>query len=142
MPISDSQLMRLAIEAREKAYAPYTRFTVGAALLCKNGAVHLGCNIETAALCGTCAERTAIFKAISEGDRDFEAIAVAGGPTDGPTADAVCPPCGVCRQVLREFAQPAAFRILLAPLARPQNITARTLESLLPESFGPDKLKN
>jgi cytidine deaminase len=138
MPMSDLELMRLAMKAREHSYSPYSHFAVGAALLCKNGKVHLGCNIENAAFTpGACAERTAVFKAVSEGDRDFDAIAVAGGPAG---SSALCPPCGVCRQVLREFVNPARFRILLAPLDAPHAITVRTLEQLLPESFGPDLL--
>jgi cytidine deaminase len=143
MPVSDIELVKLAIKAREKSYAPYSGFAVGAALLCSNGRVYMGCNIENAAFTpGNCAERTAVFKAISEGERDFDAIAVVGGRV-GADADssALCPPCGVCRQVLREFVNPLTFRVLLAPLGRPETISSRTLEALLPESFGPDNLK-
>ena len=98
------RLGRLALEARKNAYAPYSHFAVGAALLTKNGKVYTGCNIENAAFSPTsCGERTAFFKAVSEGEREFLAIAVAGGRT-GENPENPCPPCGVCRQVLQEFA--------------------------------------
>lgn len=98
------ELARLAKKAREDAYAPYSGFLVGAALLCSDGTVYTGCNIENASFTPTCcAERVAVFKAVSEGKRDFEAIAVVGGAKkDAP--DQKCAPCGVCRQVLSEFA--------------------------------------
>lgn len=100
--MNDKELMKLACKAREKAYAPYSGFKVGAALLTKNGKVYCGCNIENASYTPTvCAERTAFFKAVSEGERDFEKIAIAGG---GKTvANKLCAPCGVCRQVMAEF---------------------------------------
>ena len=95
--MTDRDLLSRAIAARETAYAPYSGFTVGAALLCGDGTVYDGCNIENAAHTPTvCAERTAFFKAVSEGKRAFTAMAVAGGT-------APCPPCGVCRQVMAEF---------------------------------------
>ena len=97
------ELVRLALEARERAYTPYSGFAVGAALLCADGSVYQGCNIENAAFGPTvCAERVAVFKAVSEGKRDFAAIAVAGGRA-GQDVTGLFPPCGVCRQVLREF---------------------------------------
>lgn len=97
------ELIEMAEAARERAYTPYSNFAVGAALLTKAGKVYCGCNIENASFSPTCcAERVAIFKAVSEGERDFEAIAVAGG-TAGQRADARCYPCGVCRQVMSEF---------------------------------------
>lgn len=106
------QLVSLALEARERAYVPYSHFAVGAALLGKSGKIYLGCNIENAAYTPTvCAERTAIFKAVSEGERQFCAIAVVGGP-EGKPANELCAPCGVCRQVLREFC-PENFPVLL-----------------------------
>ena len=96
-------LTQKAKEAMQSAYAPYSRFKVGAALLCKDGSIYTGCNIENAAFGPTnCAERTAFFKAVSEGEKDFAAIAIVGGPKDNPPAD-YCYPCGVCRQVMAEF---------------------------------------
>ena len=101
--IKPKELVALAEQARERSYCPYSRFAVGAALLCADGTVFTGCNIENAAFGpSVCAERTAIFKAVSEGRRDFAALAVAGGPAGAPV-ERECPPCGVCRQVLREF---------------------------------------
>ena len=101
--IKPKELVTLAEQARERSYCPYSRFAVGAALLCADGTVFTGCNIENAAFGpSVCAERTAIFKAVSEGRRDFVALAVAGGPAGSPV-ERECPPCGVCRQVLREF---------------------------------------
>ena len=95
----DERLMRLALEARERSYSPYSHFPVGAALECSDGTVFTGCNIENAAYGLTiCAERTAIFKAISEGHRDFKRIVIAGKSED------YCVPCGSCRQVMQEFA--------------------------------------
>ncbi len=97
------ELVKEALAAREFAYTPYSKFNVGAALLCKNGRVFLGCNIESASYTPTnCAERTAFFKAVSEGEREFSAIAIVGGPAGAPPAD-FCYPCGVCRQVMAEF---------------------------------------
>ena len=101
--IKPKELVALAEQARERSYCPYSRFAVGAALLCADGTVFTGCNIENAAFGpSVCAERTAIFNAVSEGHRDFAALAVAGGPAGSPV-ERECPPCGVCRQVLREF---------------------------------------
>ena len=128
--MSDCELMNLAIEARKNAYAPYSGFRVGAALLTADGRVFTGCNIENAAYTPTnCAERTAFFKAVSEGVRGFAAIAIAGGA--GETPDAVCAPCGVCRQVMAEFCDPD-FRILLG---NADEMTAYSLDALLPCSF-------
>ena len=128
--MSDLKLMEKAIEARENAYAPYSGFRVGAALLTADGRIYTGCNIENAAYSPTnCAERTAFFKAVSEGVRAFSAIAVVGGK--GETPDAVCTPCGVCRQVMAEFCKPD-FRVILG---NAEQITAYTLDSLLPYSF-------
>ena len=131
------RLGRLALEARKNAYAPYSHFAVGAALLTKNGKVYTGCNIENAAFSPTsCGERTAFFKAVSEGEREFLAIAVAGGRT-GENPENPCPPCGVCRQVMREFCGPS-FRVLLVKGTGERR--EFTLAELLPESFGPDNL--
>lgn len=108
----NKKLINLAIEARKKAYTPYSKFKVGACLLCKNGEIYTGCNIENASLTPTvCAERTAIFKAISEGNINFEKIVVIGGKNE--KLNDFCAPCGVCRQVISEFANDN-FEIILA----------------------------
>ncbi len=126
----DKTLMQAAQRARENSYSPYSHFRVGAALLTKSGKIYTGCNIENAAFSATvCAERTAFFKAVSEGERDFEALAIVGGK-EGETAD-FCAPCGVCRQVIAEFC-PENFRILLG---NGEKFQAYTLETLLPFSF-------
>lgn len=101
--MTPKELVALALEARTHAYVPYSHFAVGSALLTAGGRIYQGCNIENAGYTPTiCAERTAFFKAVYDGVRDFSAIAVVGGPEDGPAA-ALCAPCGVCRQVMREF---------------------------------------
>ena len=128
--MSDRELMNLAIEARKNAYAPYSGFFVGAALLTADGRIFTGCNIENASYTPTnCAERTAFFKAVSEGERAFSAIAIAGGK--GETPDAICAPCGVCRQVMAEFCTPD-FRVILGDGERQ---SVYTLRDLLPLSF-------
>ena len=128
----NNKLIKLALEAREKAYAPYSSFAVGAALLCGDGEIFMGCNIENSAFSPTvCAERTAIFKAISEGKRDFVKIAVVGGNADKEPEN-YCPPCGVCRQVMKEFCS-ADFEIIIAK--NPDDYKVKTLCELLPESF-------
>ena len=133
-----SALCRKALEMRAYSYVPYSHFHVGAALLCEDGTVYGGCNIENASYTPTnCAERTAFFKAVSEGKRSFLAIAIAGGPEGAEKLD-YCPPCGVCRQVMREFCG-ADFEILLA--ISPTEWRTYTLQELLPESFGPDNLE-
>ena len=133
-----SALCRKALEMRVYSYVPYSHFHVGAALLCEDGTVYGGCNIDNAAYTPTnCAERTAFFKAVSEGKRSFLAIAIAGGPEGAEKLD-YCPPCGVCRQVMREFCG-ADFEILLA--ISPTEWRTYTLQELLPESFGPDNLE-
>lgn len=129
--MTDKELVLLACEAQKNSYAPYSSFNVGAALLCKDGEVFKGCNIENASFSPTvCAERTAIFKAVSEGEKEFLKIAIAGGKNYS-VADAT-PPCGVCRQVMREFCDDD-FEILLAK----QNCEFEkfTLSELLPLSF-------
>ena len=132
------RLGRLALEARKNAYAPYSHFAVGAALLTKNGKVYTGCNSENAAFSPTsCGERTAFFKAVSEGEREFLAIAVAGGRT-GENPENPCPPCGVCRQVMAEFCDPETFQIILAVDAKHYDIY--TLKEMLPKGFGPSNL--
>ena len=134
--MSDLELMKLAVEARKASYSPYSNFKVGAALLGKSGKVYLGCNVENAAYTPTnCAERTAVFKAVSEGEREFEAIAIVGGSSEEPAA--FCAPCGICRQVLAEFCE-QDFRIVLGT---PNNFKAYTLAELLPFSFGKNDLE-
>jgi len=132
--MTPEKLMELAKEAMEKAYAPYSRCKVGAALLCADGTVYQGCNIENAAYGPTnCAERTAIFKAVYDGHRDFTAIAVCGG-AEGKIAGAF-PPCGVCRQVMREFCRDD---FLVCLTGAQGNIQTLTLSELLPFSFQAD----
>ncbi len=122
----------------EQAYTPYSHFQVGAALLTEEGRIYTGCNIENAAYTPTnCAERTAFFKAVSEGERNFKAIAIVGGK-DGVLTK-YTPPCGVCRQVMMEFCNPKTFRIFLAKST--EEIREMTLEELLPQGFGPMDLK-
>ena len=134
--MTDIELMQLAEEARKRSYCPYSHFAVGAALLTKSGKVYTGCNIESASYTPTnCAERTAVFKAVSEGEREFVTIAVIGAP-EGEKGK-FCAPCGVCRQVLREFCS-LDFRILLGT---PEEVKAFTLEELRPASFAPSDLK-
>lgn len=126
------QLIAAALAQRTQAYAPYSHFQVGAALLAQNGCIYTGCNIENAAYTPTnCAERTAFFKAVSEGVRDFSAIAIVGGPEGAA-------PCGVCRQVMQEFCAPEAFTIILARSEDDYRLT--TLSALLPAGFGPESL--
>ncbi|MBQ4274034.1 MAG: cytidine deaminase [Clostridia bacterium] len=134
--MTDLELMRLAEDARAYSYTPYSGFAVGAALLTKSGKVYTGCNIENASYTPTvCAERTAVFKAVSEGEKEFAAIAIIGGPAG--EKGRFCAPCGVCRQVLREFCE-LDFRILLGSV---EKVQAYTLGELLPTSFGPLDLK-
>ena len=129
------KLMALAIEAMGHAYVPYSGYKVGAALLCKDGSVYQGCNIENASYSPTvCAERTAFFKAVYDGHRDFAAIAVCGGK-DGVITGAF-PPCGVCRQVMREFCEDD-FLIYL--IGAEGTYEAVTLSDLLPHSFSAKK---
>lgn len=131
------QLIEAAGKMREKAYAPYSQFRVGAALLTEDGQIYGGCNIENAAYTPTiCAERTAFFKAVSEGQRKFCAIAIVGGRGEQPSGYAA--PCGVCRQVMAEFCRPSEFVVIMAQDR--EHYRCRTLEELLPCSFGPDNL--
>lgn len=131
------ELMQCAIEARKQSYSPYSKYQVGAALLSEDGTIYCGCNVENAAYSpGICAERTAFVKAVSEGKREFRAIAIVGGPAGG--ALEVAPPCGVCRQVMMEFCNPAAFEIILGTSADAYQVYA--LEELLPLGFGPGNL--
>ncbi|MDD6147566.1 MAG: cytidine deaminase [Lachnospiraceae bacterium] len=131
-------LVERAFEARKKAYTPYSHHKVGAALLGKNGQIYLGCNIENAAFTpSNCAERTAVFKAVSEGQLEFDAIAVVGGMEDAEELD-YCAPCGVCRQVLREFCD-NDFEIILAKDV--EHRKTLTLKEILPLGFGPENLR-
>ena len=133
--MTPEELVRQALAAMKFAYVPYSGFTVGAALLTKSGKVYLGCNIENAAYGpSNCAERTAIFKAVSEGEREFAAIAVVGGK-DGNAAD-IFPPCGVCRQVMQEFCEPS-FMIYMG--RGDDSYEAVPLEQLLPYGFNAAK---
>lgn len=135
----EKRLVEAAMQARKKAYAPYSHYMVGAALLTKNGTIYTGCNIENAAYGpSNCAERTAFFKAVSEGEREFTAIAIVGGgemDTEGQYAA----PCGVCRQVMAEFCRPEEFQIVIAK--NTEDYYIKTLEDLLPDSFGPANLR-
>jgi len=126
------ELIKKAIEAKQNAYAPYSKFSVGAALLTKEGKVYTGCNIECASYSGTnCAERTALFKAISEGERDIEAIAVISD------LDTYIYPCGICRQVIMEFG--SKIKIIVAKSECDFKI--HTIGDLLPYAFSPESLK-
>ena len=130
------KLMEEAVRARDYAYAPYSRFKVGAALVTKSGKVYTGCNIESASYTPTCcAERTAIFKAVSEGETEFAAIAIVGG---GENLSPICAPCGVCRQVIAEFCESD----MPIYLGTPENIRKTTLAELLPYSFTRRDLQN
>ena len=134
--MTDRELLQCAAEAREMAYAPYSGFRVGAALLGKSGKIYKGCNVENAAYSPTnCAERTALFKAVSEGEREFVSIAIVGGMYE--TINDFCAPCGVCRQVLAEFCDPD-FRVVLGTPEKPQ---AFAFKDLLPFGFGKNDLE-
>lgn len=126
------ELIKKALEAQKMAYVPYSKFHVGAALLTEDNKLYTGCNIEIASYSPTlCAERTAIFKAISEGQRKIKAIAVVGDAN--PTF-----PCGVCRQVIREFGKDAVVIVANSE----DDYKEYTLDELLPHSFGPEDLES
>ena len=132
------KLIDTAIGQMSMAYTPYSHFDVGAALLTKDRKIYTGCNIENAGYTpSNCAERTAFFKAVSEGVREFEAICVAGGMNGEPAEYTA--PCGVCRQVMMEFCNPKTFQIILVKNRKEYKIM--TLEELLPLGFGPGSLK-
>lgn len=132
------ELIDIALEARQMAYTPYSHHKVGAALLTKDGKVYRGCNIESASYTpSNCAERTAFFKAVSEGEREFEAIAIVGGFEDSPVLR-LCAPCGVCRQVMMEFCDPETFEIILCD--EKDELHTYKLEELLPLGFGPENM--
>ena len=131
------ELIDIALEARQMAYTPYSHHKVGAALLTKDGKVYRG-NIESASYTpSNCAERTAFFKAVSEGEREFEAIAIVGGFEDSPVLR-LCAPCGVCRQVMMEFCDPETFEIILCD--EKDELHTYKLEDLLPLGFGPTNM--
>lgn len=131
------EMIELAIGQLQYSYTPYSGFKVGAALLTKDGKFYTGCNIENAAFTPTnCAERTAFFKAVSEGEREFRAICIVGGK-DGVLTEYAAP-CGVCRQVMMEFCDPETFQIIMATGKEQYEIF--TLKELLPQGFGPTNL--
>lgn len=135
--MTNEELCTLAVKAMKNAYTPYSGYRVGAALLTKSGKVYTGCNIENASYSPTvCAERTAIFKAVSEGEREFLKIAVAGGKNGKITGE--FPPCGVCRQVMAEFCGPD-FKILV--VNGENSFTEYTFSDILPFSFNPKHVK-
>ena len=132
------EMIELAMEQLRFSYTPYSGFKVGAALLTKDGKLYTGCNIENAAYTPTnCAERTAFFKAVSEGELKFEAICIVGGKNG--KLEEYAPPCGVCRQVMMEFCDPETFQIILA--TDEAHYTEFTLKELLPLGFGPGNLE-
>ena len=136
--MTDRQLINLAEQASRNAYVPYSHFAVGAALECRDGTVFTGCNIENAAYTPTnCAERTAFFKAVSEGKREFRAICIVNENVNGEHD--FCAPCGVCRQVMMEFCDPESFTVVLAKSSK--EYRCYSLKELLPLGFGPDNLK-
>ncbi len=133
------ELIVRAMEARERAYAPYSHFLVGAALLTGSGRIYGGCNVENASYgASNCAERTAFFRALYEGEQDFQAIAIVGKREDRGEFE-FCAPCGICRQVMMEFCDPKAFQIILA--RTPEDYQIYTLDELLPVGFGGGSLK-
>ncbi|MBP5600321.1 MAG: cytidine deaminase [Lachnospiraceae bacterium] len=136
--MTDKELVVQALKAREMSYSPYSNFAVGAALLTKSGKVYLGCNIENAGYTPTnCAERTAFFKAVSEGERDFSKIAIVGGKV-GEKIEKYAYPCGVCRQVMREFCDVETFEVISA--LNEDVYQKNLLKELLPYGFGPENL--
>ena len=140
MQVKIKELIAGAIEARGKSYSPYSHYQVGAALLCADGQIITGCNIENAAYGpSNCAERTAFFKAVSEGIREFAAIAIVGSP-EGETLTQYAYPCGVCRQVMMEFCEPEHFQVIVAKSE--EDYRVMTLAELLPEGFGPENLSD
>ncbi len=133
------ELIREALRMRGYSYVPYSGFRVGAALLTREGKIYTGCNIENASYTPTnCAERTAFFKAVSEGERNFQAIAIAGGAGGAAELD-YCPPCGVCRQVMMEFCDEKTFQVILVKSETEYRVM--TLEELFPLGFGPKNVQ-
>lgn len=139
--MTEKELVEQAFLARDYSYAPYSGFRVGAALETSEGMVYRGCNIENAGYTPTnCAERTAFFKAVSEGYRKFRRIAIVGGREDGNMVADYTEPCGVCRQVMMEFCNPKEFQIIVAKSAQDYHVF--TLEELFPMGFGPGNLSS
>jgi len=137
---SIGNLIAAAIEARRNYYSPYSHYQVGAALLVADGRIVTGCNIENAAYGpSNCAERTAFFKAVSGGMREFSAIAIVGSP-EGEELTQYAYPCGVCRQVMMEFCEPESFQVIVAKSEADYRVM--TLSELLPEGFGPANLRD
>ena len=128
---------------RERSYAPYSEYCVGAALQAKSGTVYTGCNVENASYpVGVCAERTAFVKAVSEGEKEFSALAIVGAAKSKKGSD-ICAPCGMCRQSIREFCS-GDFPIILAQVSEDgiiESYKIYTIDELLVESFGPDNLQ-
>ena len=131
------ELIKIAIENQKNSYAPYSSYNVSAALLTSSGKIYTGVNVENASYpAGVCAERTAICKAVSDGEREICAIAIVGGKNY--TVKDFCAPCGICRQTMREFCDPKKMRVIFAKSQ--DEYKELSLEELLPESFGPDAL--
>ena len=134
--MENRELIKKALDAREKSYSPYSKFSVGACLEAEDGSIYCGCNIENASYSVTnCAERTAFFQAVSQGITKFQKIAIVGGHDK---AKEYCPPCGVCRQVMMEFCDPDNFEIILGK--EDLSYQTYTLRELLPLGFGPSHL--
>ena len=142
-PVADkdfdrAQLIQMAIDNQKNAYAPYSKYTVSAAVLMDSGKVYTGVNVENASYpAGICAERNAISHAVSCGEKNIVAIAIVGG-LHYEVHD-YCAPCGICRQVMREFCDPQKMRVIFAK--SPTDYKEMTLDALLPESFGPEALE-
>ncbi|MCR5300917.1 MAG: cytidine deaminase [Lachnospiraceae bacterium] len=134
------KLIECAFSARQNSYSPYSHYMVGAAVLCRDGSIITGTNIENASYGATvCAERVAIFTAVASGHKDLVAIAVCGGSSDETDElSDYAYPCGICRQVMREFADPATFTVAVARSV--SDYRKYTFEELFPDSFGPDNL--
>lgn len=136
--MNEREMIQEAKKAREKSYAPYSRFHVGAYLETKSGKYYAGCNIENSSYGATnCAERTAFFKAVSEGETEFTRIAIVGAAEEGKWES--CPPCGICLQVMMEFCNPNTFEIIIGTEENPETYL---LIDLLPKGFGPDNLQD
>ncbi len=136
------ELVKKALEAQKFSYSPYSNFQVGAALLTKTGKIYTGCNIENVAFSPTnCAERTAFFKAVSEGEKNFVAIAIVGSPKGSKEEDReYCMPCGVCRQVMAEFCGIKDFKVILGKSE--EDYKEYTLDEILPFAFTKDAIKS
>jgi cytidine deaminase len=136
----ERELIRAALDARKNSRAPYSKYNVGAALLCSDETIVKGANIENASYGATiCAERVAFFSAVSSGKSGFVAIAITGGPEgEQDVLSDMAYPCGICRQVMREFVDPVSFKVIVA--RSEDDFEQYTLEELLPKSFGPDNL--